>query len=70
MTWHGELYLELHNGTFTSMAEHKLYNRFVETLLRDLEIFHSLSEILYKQDHNLLLSHDDIKSLWYTFLID
>ena len=27
MTWSGELYLELHNGTYTNMAENKLYNR-------------------------------------------
>jgi alpha-mannosidase len=43
MTWEGELYLELHNGTYTSMAEHKLYNRFMETLLRDTEILGYLS---------------------------
>ena len=25
MSWEGELYLEGHNGTYTSMAEHKYY---------------------------------------------
>jgi len=45
MTWEGELYLELHNGTFTSMAEHKYYNRYMEILLRDVEIFYNIAEL-------------------------
>jgi alpha-mannosidase len=40
MNWEGELYLEGHNGTYTSMAEHKYYNRYMEILLRDVEIFY------------------------------
>jgi alpha-mannosidase len=46
MTWEGELYLELHNGTYTSMSEHKFYNRFMEILLRDVELLHYLSDLL------------------------
>ena len=46
MTWEGELYLELHNGTFTTMSEHKYYNRYMETLLRDVEIFFYLSTLI------------------------
>ena len=49
MTWEGELYLELHNGTFTTMAEHKFYNRYMETLLRDVEIFFYLSTLIGKR---------------------
>lgn len=43
MTWEGELYLEAHNGTYTSMAEHKNYNRSMESLLRDTEILSSFA---------------------------
>jgi len=48
MTWDGELYLELHNGTYTSMAENKLYNRRMETWLRDVEIFSSIASLTSK----------------------
>lgn len=38
MTWVGELYLELHRGTYTSQAANKKGNRFSEFLLRDAEL--------------------------------
>ena len=66
MTWEGELYLELHNGTYTTMAEHKYYNRFMETLLRDVEILHYMSFL----EHPQADVHQAIKQMWYTFLID
>lgn len=37
MTWVGELYLELHRGTYTSQAANKKNNRECEFLLRDAE---------------------------------
>lgn len=37
MTWVGELYLELHRGTYTSQAANKRGNRYSEFLLRDAE---------------------------------
>ena len=37
MTWVGELYLELHRGTYTSQAANKRNNRLCEFLLRDVE---------------------------------
>jgi alpha-mannosidase len=36
-TWDGELYLELHRGTYTSQAYNKLMNRKLELLLREAE---------------------------------
>jgi alpha-mannosidase len=36
-TWDGELYLELHRGTYTSQAWIKRQNRLAESLLRDVE---------------------------------
>ncbi|HWD40517.1 MAG TPA: alpha-mannosidase [Fimbriimonas sp.] len=38
MTWTGELYLELHRGTYTSQAANKKGNRVSEFLLRDAEL--------------------------------
>ena len=35
--WQGELYLEKHNGTYTTQAKNKLYNRKIENLLHDVE---------------------------------
>ena len=37
-TWDGELYLEMHRGTFTTKAALKKQNRRLETLLRDAEM--------------------------------
>ncbi len=38
LTWSGELYLELHRGTYTSQAANKKNNRYTEFLLRDAEL--------------------------------
>lgn len=40
--WRGELYLELHRGTYTSQAHNKLMNRRCELLLRDAEFFDAI----------------------------
>uniref|UniRef100_A0AAZ3P1X6 Alpha-mannosidase n=1 Tax=Oncorhynchus tshawytscha TaxID=74940 RepID=A0AAZ3P1X6_ONCTS len=42
-TWTGELFLELHNGTYTTQAQIKLGNRQCETLLHDVEVASSLN---------------------------
>ncbi|KAJ8002432.1 hypothetical protein DPEC_G00158840 [Dallia pectoralis] len=42
-TWTGELFLELHNGTYTTQAQIKLGNRQCETLLHDVEVASSLA---------------------------
>jgi len=69
MTWEGELYLELHNGTFTTMAEHKYYNRFMETLLRDVEILHYLNSFSLEEAEATRI-HEQIREMWRVFLID
>jgi alpha-mannosidase len=51
--WVGELYLELHRGTYTSMGKNKWYNRKCEFLYQDVELFSSLNKLLgnpYPQD--------------------
>ncbi|HEY5585952.1 MAG TPA: alpha-mannosidase [Ruminiclostridium sp.] len=41
--WVGELYLEYHRGTYTSMARNKKYNRKSEFLYQEAELFNVLS---------------------------
>lgn len=43
MTWVGELYLELHRGTYTSQAANKKGNRTSEFLMRDAELLSCFS---------------------------
>ncbi|MBN2628192.1 MAG: alpha-mannosidase [Spirochaetales bacterium] len=40
--WQGELYLELHRGTYTSQARTKRFNRKLEGSLRSAEMIHAL----------------------------
>lgn len=47
--WVGELYLEYHRGTYTSMAKNKLFNRKGEYLLRNIEWLSLMSDCGYKQ---------------------
>ncbi|HEX2950884.1 MAG TPA: glycoside hydrolase family 38 C-terminal domain-containing protein [Armatimonadota bacterium] len=42
-TWTGELYLEKHQGTFTTQGRNKRYNRLMELALRDAEFLSSYS---------------------------
>ncbi|CAM4349068.1 alpha-mannosidase [Paenibacillus endophyticus] len=41
--WHGDLYLELHRGTYTTHARNKRSNRKAEVLYREAEIWSSLA---------------------------
>ncbi len=42
-SWQGELYLERHQGTYTTQARIKRFNRKIEIALRDLEFFATLA---------------------------
>ena len=67
MKWEGELYLELHNGTYTSVAEIKNYCRRMEIMLRDVEI---LSSIAHLNNADFTYRLNEITDMWHTFLID
>lgn len=43
LVWAGELYFELHRGTYTSQARNKRFNRQSELLLRDTEFLAALA---------------------------
>ncbi|WEW59996.1 Glycoside hydrolase, 38 vacuolar alpha mannosidase [Emydomyces testavorans] len=45
VTWYGELYFELHRGTYTTQANNKLNNRKAEFVLRDLEFLATLATL-------------------------
>lgn len=54
-TWHGELYLEYHRGTYTSQAQQKRKNRKSEFLMHNAELFATMAHALldsytYPQD--------------------
>lgn len=48
--WVGELYLEYHRGTYTSMARNKRKNRYSELLYQDTELFMIMADQLCKTD--------------------
>jgi alpha-mannosidase len=43
--WRGELYLELHRGTYTTQARTKRWNRRLEFALRDTELFAAVAAL-------------------------
>lgn len=45
--WVGELYLEFHRGTYTSVGKNKRNNRKSEYLLHNTELFGSLEKVLF-----------------------
>ncbi|RDW86649.1 alpha-mannosidase [Aspergillus mulundensis] len=44
-TWYGELYFELHRGTYTTQANNKRNNRRAEFLLRELEFLATIASV-------------------------
>lgn len=48
VTWYGELYFELHRGTYTTQANNKLYNRKSEIMMHDLEYLATLATLKSK----------------------
>lgn len=61
-TWSGELYFELHRGTYTSQAANKKLNRESEFLMRDVEWLHSVTSSTYPQK--------EIEKLWKLVLLN
>lgn len=63
--WTGELYLELHRGTLTSVAKVKRGNRKTEYLLRDAEILHTMTAV-----KGLGYPAEELRALWTELLIN
>ncbi len=63
-TWVGELYLEYHRGTYTSMARNKKANRKAEFAFINAELFSSISNLLL----NLSYPSNEINEAWEVIL--
>uniref|UniRef100_A0A6Q2XDK7 alpha-mannosidase n=1 Tax=Esox lucius TaxID=8010 RepID=A0A6Q2XDK7_ESOLU len=66
-TWTGELFLELHNGTYTTQAQIKLGNRQCEALLHDVEVASSLALC---QDNTFQYPSTQLHNLWRLLLLN
>ncbi|MGK5530211.1 alpha-mannosidase [Streptomyces sp. URMC 129] len=64
--WVGELYLELHRGTYTSQAKTKQGNRRAESLLREAELWAATAAVR-SPDH--AYPYDALERLWKTVLL-
>lgn len=50
-TWVGELYFELHRGTYTTQANTKKYNRLSEFMLHDVEFLSAMARTLNGEEY-------------------
>uniref|UniRef100_A0A7N8XC27 Alpha-mannosidase 2C1 n=1 Tax=Mastacembelus armatus TaxID=205130 RepID=A0A7N8XC27_9TELE len=66
-TWTGELFLELHNGTYTTQAQIKQGNRQCESLLHDVEMASCLALC---QDRTFEYPTEKLKQLWRLLLLN
>ncbi|RXM33161.1 Alpha-mannosidase 2C1 [Acipenser ruthenus] len=66
-TWTGELFLELHNGSYTTQAQIKKGNRQCETLLHDIEVVSSLA---LSRNPNFQYPADWLHKLWRLLLLN
>ncbi|MDR3147574.1 MAG: alpha-mannosidase, partial [Treponema sp.] len=62
--WRGELYLELHRGTYTTQARTKRYTRRLEFALRHTEAFHAILAMEGWQDY----PHGELLKNWKALL--
>jgi alpha-mannosidase len=63
--WIGELYFQMHRGTYTSQAHTKRNNRKTELLLHDAE---ALATTAYLLGHPY--PHDDLLAVWETVMLN
>jgi alpha-mannosidase len=63
-TWVGELYFELHRGTYTTQAHNKLYNRRSEFLLHNIEFLSAVAFTLHGHPY----PSSKLEGIWKTVL--
>ncbi|XP_023585604.1 alpha-mannosidase 2C1 isoform X2 [Trichechus manatus latirostris] len=66
-TWVGELFLELHNGTYTTHAQIKKGNRDCERILHDVEL---LSSLALARSTQFLYPAVQLQYLWRLLLLN
>jgi len=64
-TWRGELYLEKHQGTYTTQAKNKKFNRKMEFALRELEYASVLAWMAGKKEY----PQSEIEIIWKEVLL-
>ncbi|KRF20861.1 alpha-mannosidase [Nocardioides sp. Soil797] len=64
--WVGELYLEIHRGTYTSQARTKQGNRRSEHLLREAELWSTYAAVRGLVDY----PYDELSAIWKTVLLN
>ncbi|MDD3766621.1 MAG: alpha-mannosidase [Eubacteriales bacterium] len=64
--WVGELYLELHRGTYTSIAKNKRKNRKGEFLLKNVELLSSMNMV----KGNKKYKQKDINEAWEILMVN
>lgn len=65
-TWYGELYFELHRGTYTTQANNKYFNRMAEVMLRDIEQLATVASIM---DKSYTYPMEAIDEMWEVVLL-
>jgi len=63
--WVGEMYLELHRGTYTSQSRTKQGNRRSEHLLREAELWATTAAVRYGAGY----PYDELQRLWRVVLL-
>ncbi|KAK3341552.1 glycoside hydrolase family 38 protein [Lasiosphaeria hispida] len=66
VTWYGELYFELHRGTYTTQANNKLNNRKAEVTLRDLELLATVASV---KDKSYKYPKKEFDDMWESVLL-
>lgn len=70
--WNNELYLELHRGCYTTHGEQKYFNRYVERLLYQAELFSTIATILNQKNQVEVNNNNQqkIKQIWQKVLLN
>ena len=66
VTWHGELYFELHRGVYTTQSKSKLNNRKSEFLLRDIELLATIASV---SDPTYIYPKKELDDMWTSVLL-
>ncbi|CAG8529788.1 12341_t:CDS:10 [Funneliformis caledonium] len=73
VSWKGELYFELHRGTYTTHGSIKRYNRKSEFLLRNVELISTINLIksqIENKDANYNYPKKELDKLWKYVLLN
>ncbi|XP_029655059.1 alpha-mannosidase 2C1 isoform X1 [Octopus sinensis] len=65
--WKGELYLELHNGTYTTHGKYKMYNRQSEFLLYNAELLSTTAMLISSE---FVYPQEELVRLWQLLLLN